>query len=361
MLGPTNPASRYFLAIPDAVLGRTERVASALAALKERGVGGIPGAMVLGWPCALAGLREHAAFFYDLAAATSVNVPMNTGPGGFVVLGPTAHMMGQLAALLGRDADAARHFEQALAYVKTLRSPPFTAHIRLDEARLYATTDPARARACAEEALALATSHGMTVWAARARALLDTQAPSPRAPEAPRPAAAAVKLERDGELWVLSAGALRVTLKHTRGLPYLEALLTAPHQEVHVLELEGREEVADAGPLLDAQAQQQYRGRVEELEEELEEATRFNDRGRIERAREELDALAGELSRGVGLGGRQRRAGSSAERARINVQRRLRDVVRRVAEQDAALGRHLEASLRTGVYCMYAPTWPPTP
>jgi hypothetical protein len=360
MLGPTNPASRYFLAIPDAVLGRTERVHAALAALKERGIDGIPGANVLGWPCAFTGDREHAEFFYDLAYAASANVPLNTGPGGFVVIGPTAHLLGKLAALLGRDAEAARHFEQALTYARTLRSPPFIVRIRLDEARLYATTDAARARASADEALAIATAHRMTAWEAQARALLEVQ-PAPRPADAPRPSPASAKLERDGELWVLSAGSLRVTLKHTRGLPYLEALVLAPHREVHVLELEGREEVADAGPLLDAQAQQQYRARVEDLEEELEEATRFNDRGRIERAREELDALAGELSRGVGLGGRQRRAGSSAERARINVQRRLRDVVRRVAEQDAALGRHLEASLRTGVYCMYAPTWPPTP
>jgi non-specific serine/threonine protein kinase len=127
---------------------------------------------------------------------------------------------------------------------------------------------------------------------------------------------------------------------------------------VHVLELEGREEAGDAGPMLDPRAKQEYRARVEELEEELEEASRFNDRGRAERAREELDALAAELARGVGLGGRDRKAASSAERARVNVQRRLRDVLKRVAEASPTLGAHLEASVRTGLFCVYAPTWP---
>jgi hypothetical protein len=47
-----------------------------------------------------------------------------------------------------------------------------------------------------------------------------------------------------------------------------------------------------------------------------------------------------------------------AERARINVQRRLRDAIRRVREQDERLGRHLELSIRTGLLCLYAPTWP---
>ncbi|MBC8071920.1 MAG: hypothetical protein IAG13_26570, partial [Deltaproteobacteria bacterium] len=60
-------------------------------------------------------------------------------------------------------------------------------------------------------------------------------------------------------------------------------------------------------------------------------------------------------ARGVGLGGRLRRAGSSSERARINVQRRLKDVVRRVTSVHAELGRHLERALRTGTYCSYEP------
>jgi hypothetical protein len=43
------------------------------------------------------------------------------------------------------------------------------------------------------------------------------------------------------------------------------------------------------------------------------------------------------------------------ERARTNVQRRLKDAIRRIAEHDASLGRYLHATVRTGTYCVYRP------
>jgi hypothetical protein len=37
------------------------------------------------------------------------------------------------------------------------------------------------------------------------------------------------------------------------------------------------------------------------------------------------------------------------------VQRRLRDAIRRIAAHDDPLARHLERSVRTGVFCAYDP------
>ncbi len=65
--------------------------------------------------------------------------------------------------------------------------------------------------------------------------------------------------------------------------------------------------------------------------------------------------LAEQLASAVGLGGRDRKAASNVERARVNVQRRLKDAIRRIAEHDAALGRYLDATVRTGTYCVYRP------
>jgi len=45
----------------------------------------------------------------------------------------------------------------------------------------------------------------------------------------------------------------------------------------------------------------------------------------------------------------------STERARVNVQRRLRDAIKRVTAQCPAAGRHLDRSVRTGTYCKYDP------
>ena len=81
----------------------------------------------------------------------------------------------------------------------------------------------------------------------------------------------------------------------------------------------------------------------------------MNDPARAARARAEREALADELARGVGLGGRERVAGAAAERARVNVQRRLKDALDRIAAADPALGKHLARSIKTGTFCSYEP------
>jgi hypothetical protein len=39
----------------------------------------------------------------------------------------------------------------------------------------------------------------------------------------------------------------------------------------------------------------------------------------------------------------------------VNVQKRLRDAIRRIAEVDAGIGRQLERAVRTGTFCAYEP------
>ncbi len=51
-------------------------------------------------------------------------------------------------------------------------------------------------------------------------------------------------------------------------------------------------------------------------------------------------------------------AGIGKTRLAEELQRRVRDAIKKIAQHDATLGRHLELSVRTGVFCVYAPTWP---
>ena len=69
----------------------------------------------------------------------------------------------------------------------------------------------------------------------------------------------------------------------------------------------------------------------------------------------ERDFLVRELSRAVGLGGRDRRAGSASERARVGVTRAVRQAMTRISGQHAELGEHLGRTIRTGTYCSYLP------
>ena len=74
--------------------------------------------------------------------------------------------------------------------------------------------------------------------------------------------------------------------------------------------------------LLDAQARNAYRRRLEEIDEDLEDARLTGDSGRVAQAEAERDFLVRELSRAFGLGGRDggpvphRNAPASASRGR---------------------------------------------
>src|SRR5258706_11667332 len=107
--------------------------------------------------------------------------------------------------------------------------------------------------------------------------------------------------------------------------------------------------------MLDEAAKAAYGRRATALRAAIEEADARGDVTASEAAREELEALANEMARAVGLNGRDRKAASPVEHMRVNVQRRLRDAIARVTAQDEAIGRHLEKTVRTGVFCSYVP------
>jgi predicted ATPase len=220
--------------------------------------------------------------------------------------------------------------------------------------------DP-RALAEAEERLVPADpASPLEARAALALARAELQAVASDAAAAPtEPARPQAVLRVEGEAWLVSFEGSTVRVANAKGLGDLAVLLGRPGREVHCLELAGTPGVeGDAGPRLDAEAKRQYQARVQELQEELEEALAHHDPERAERLRAELEAIADQLASAFGLGGRERRLGDAAERARSTVTRRLRAAISRLAELHPALGRHLRSSIRTGFYCVYDPERP---
>lgn len=177
----------------------------------------------------------------------------------------------------------------------------------------------------------------------------------------------------EGDYWTLSFGGRVCRLRGVKGMRYLAHLLDNPHREIHALDLVGavdaqgaaREPVAESGelsvgtgeigPLLDAKAKAAYKARLDELRAESEEADAFNDPERAARAREEIHALVQQLSQAVGLHGRDRAGTSPAERARVAVTKAIRDAMRKIAGAHPPLAEHLQATVRTGLYCSYKP------
>lgn len=188
---------------------------------------------------------------------------------------------------------------------------------------------------------------------------------------------------REGEYWTLKyQGTLRL-LKDVKGLHYIALLLRHPGREFHVLDLvniaDGQPEsspphalaslseeqmkeyslsvgyLGDAGTLTDKKAQQAYRERLEDLQDQLEEAQRFNDPGRTAKLQEEIGFLIDELTAARGLGGRDSKAASVAERARLSTTKAIKAALRKIGDNHSSLGHHLTLSVRTGTYCSYEP------
>jgi hypothetical protein len=297
--------------------------------------------------CLLVGDRARAT---EIDAALAPFDGRNAVVGPALFFGPTTYFRGGLHALLGDDAGAVHLFADAIAMCERLGAEPFLARTLAAAARVE--PDAARAAEMRERARTIAERLDMS-------RLLDTiRALAPVERRAPKPAPSLLTLTRDGELWTLCLGEAVARLRDSKGLTYLDELVRAPHRELHVAQLVSGgapAEMADAGPLLDPKARRQYETRLEDLEEELREAESFGDATRAARAETEIDALADELARAVGLGGRDRRAGALTERARVNVQRRLRDVLKRAADAEPRIGEHLRLAVKTGTYCSYSP------
>jgi len=107
---------------------------------------------------------------------------------------------------------------------------------------------------------------------------------------------------------------------------------------------------------LDAKARKDYERKIIALREELEDRREHGDRQRVASAEAELDFLLREVSRAVGLGGRIRRAGVAAERARLNVTRAIKSALQKISEHHAQLGNLLDRSIRTGTFSSYLPS-----
>ena len=193
---------------------------------------------------------------------------------------------------------------------------------------------------------------------------------------------------KEGEFWTLAYVGKLVRLRDAKGLGYIVHLLRNPGIEFHALDLIsgtlvpveadsravylesapvapdgtavdtaevriGR--LGDAGELLDAQSKREYRRRIAELREDLEEATQRRDSRSAAKAEDEIEALVRELSRAVGLGGRDRRAGSASERARLSVTRAIKTVIEKISENHAEMGEMLARTIKTGTFCTYKP------
>jgi hypothetical protein len=173
------------------------------------------------------------------------------------------------------------------------------------------------------------------------------------------------------DYWIIRYHGKTALLKSTRGLRCLAVLLRHPGREFHVGEFVAQptdisnstfavDDRARGGlcagiPVLDERAKGEYRRRLNELRQDLAEAELLNDYQRKAKAQNEVQAIATHLAYAVGLGGRDRRVSSEAERARSAATKCIRRAIRQVGDAIPSLGYHLETRIKTGYFCSYNP------
>lgn len=167
-------------------------------------------------------------------------------------------------------------------------------------------------------------------------------------------------LRPEGGVWHVTFNGKSAHVPDMKGLWHLRELVSRPREPVLALSLvaaptEDPVPIGDAGPMLDREALQQYRKRLAELDEELDDAEAKHDVLRHAQRSTEREALLKELSRATGFGGKQRRSGSPTEKARLNVTRTIRHAITHLSTALPELAAHLDESLATGVSCCYEP------
>ncbi|HEX2032112.1 MAG TPA: AAA family ATPase [Actinomycetota bacterium] len=375
----SRPIFRCILANLYVRLGRTDEARLIFDRLAEAEFSLIP--RNNDWSLSVALLAETAVLLGDAARAEALYRIIEPHGGRNVdtlelTTGCLARQLGMLASFLGRWEDAERHFNEAREMNARMGFRTWLAHTLHAWGAMLLERDEVgdgdRGAELLEEAASAARALGLVALAADVDAALRRSGRSPMAAMPSRPEAPRAVFRREGEYFSIVYEGDAFRLKDSKGLRHLAQLLAHPGREIHALDLLTQ---AEGGPMralapsesggmdvgggseeiLDARAREEYRSRLRDLQEEIEEAESFGDAERAARAREEMEFLAAELAGATGLGGRARKAASDAERARVNVTKAIKVARDRIQQHSPALGRYLAATVRTGTFCSYMP------
>lgn len=284
---------------------------------------------------------------------------------GFDVGGPFALWLGELEAALGNWSAAERRFAAAALSSDRMRAGPWAVEARLRQAEALLAAGEPGADGDADALLRLVVDEAERLGLAgvdeRVRAVREGRS------RLGRRAGEEAEFRFDGTVWTLRFAGRTVRLPNAKGLRDLHELLARPGVDVpatRLLDPAGGAELVAArslggDPVLDDTARAAYRRRLTELDAEIDGADARGDDERAARLDAERAALLAELRAAAGLGGRARRLGDEAERARKTVTARIRDTLRRLDERHPELAGHLRAAVTTGATCGYHPKDPP--
>ncbi len=326
---PAMPVWRAALAASLAAGGRPAEAKLEFDRLAAGGFAALPRDSL--WFGAMAALTEAVAALRLPDRALELHAQLAPYAGRNIVtptvafLGPVEMWLGILAHVGGRAEQALEHLAAARASAMRNGARMSLLRIAVLEADVLIGLGGNEPRQAAEQLIEQAAVDCEAIGymsvlehAGRLRQRLapgssarEPERAAPTPPEAgsssqaaPAPAAGTATMRRISDVWTIDDGRTKLHLNDGRGIRLLALLLERPGTEVHSLEL-----VA----IVDGTAS----------------APRAAHQGA--------------------------KAGSHAERARVNVTRAIRSTIKRIAGYDTRLGRELGSSVRTGTYCVYEP------
>lgn len=108
------------------------------------------------------------------------------------------------------------------------------------------------------------------------------------------------------------------------------------------------------GEVVDMEALRGYHHRLQEIDEEIEEAISFHDPARQEKLGSEREAILTQMKSAQGLGGRVRQQ-FDAERSRKTVCKAISRAIEAIQKVHPELGLHLHKSINLGLEVCYSP------
>jgi hypothetical protein len=343
------------LAVAAALDGDRPTAASCLASLAGTNLAALPRSS--SWLVTVNGIVEAAYLIQDTQTAARAyellrpyaDLPMLGGL-GVTCFGSTQQALGVASLATGNAGSAIEHLQAAIQHNLALGHWPAVLSSRQRLALAYKLRGRVGDSAAAEAELDAARSE------AGALGLVN-----PVNEIAAGDTAESVICERSGRKWRLQLGDASILVEDSIGMLHLAVLIANPRQDIAASDLVaglatlGARDGGAGQPVLDPQAVSEYRSRLRELDERLEQFPASDDPEQASHLRDERDWLVGQLASATGLNGRARAFPDQGERARVAVGKAIRRAIARIAVADERIGGHLQHSVRTGARCSY---WP---
>jgi len=185
-----------------------------------------------------------------------------------------------------------------------------------------------------------------------------------------------------GDYWEICYDGQCKSIKNSLGIRYIKYLIQNEGKGIHVSELyysenplpEGATDTAlsalgsqqleaeglsvsnlsSTGPLMDEQGKNEYKYRIKELYDQIEEADELGDTDKAEELKNEKDKIVNQLAADFGLGGKPRKINSLIEKIRKNVEKRISTDIKKLGKTFPQLSKHL-VCIETGTECKYLP------